>query len=101
MAGHGMGAGQYGATDYSQGAPAMAPLPEHDFTAAPHLAPVGGYADLARGGTPQPQMHEAYGHGMAYGGHQDAYGGHAAQDPYGGQHAAPDAYDYNGNAVRY
>lgn len=35
-------------------APSMAPIPEHDFTAGPALAPVGGYADLARGPSPQP-----------------------------------------------
>jgi hypothetical protein len=37
------------------------PIPDHDFTAGPaHLAPVGGYADLARGPSPQPQqMQEA------------------------------------------
>lgn len=30
-------------------------LPEHDFTSpGPSLAPVGGYADLARGPSPQP-----------------------------------------------
>lgn len=32
-------------------------LPEHDFTAGPStLAPVGGYADLQRGPSPQPPM---------------------------------------------
>ncbi|KAJ4485950.1 hypothetical protein J3R30DRAFT_3697370 [Lentinula aciculospora] len=37
----------------------LAPLPSHDFTAGPsHLTPVGGYADLARGPSPQPQMQE-------------------------------------------
>ncbi|KAG6878617.1 hypothetical protein C0993_001140 [Termitomyces sp. T159_Od127] len=37
-------------------------LPDHDFTAGPaHLAPVGGYADLARGPSPQPQMNQASG----------------------------------------
>jgi len=86
MAGHGMGGG-YGATDYSHGASSVAPLPDHDFTAGStnHLAPVGGYADLARGSSPQPQMQEAYGHGpMGYGGH-----------------GAHDAYDYNGGAARF
>lgn len=34
-------------------------LPDHDFTAGPAiLAPVGGYADLARGPSPQPPMHQ-------------------------------------------
>ncbi|KAJ4002488.1 hypothetical protein F5050DRAFT_28280 [Lentinula boryana] len=42
----------YGAAD-------LPPLPSHDFTAGPsHLTPVGGYADLARGPSPQPQMQE-------------------------------------------
>jgi len=34
----------------------LGPLPDHDFTAA---APVGGYADLARGATYNPQMQES------------------------------------------
>jgi len=34
-------------------------LPDHDFTAGhATLAPVGGYADLARGPSAQPQMHQ-------------------------------------------
>jgi hypothetical protein len=38
----------------------ISPLPDHDFTAgAATLAPGGGYADLARGPGPQPQMQEA------------------------------------------
>ncbi|KAJ3806186.1 hypothetical protein F5876DRAFT_50502 [Lentinula aff. lateritia] len=43
----------YGAAD-------LPPLPSHDFTVGPshHLTPVGGYADLARGPSPQPQMQE-------------------------------------------
>ncbi|KAG7450684.1 uncharacterized protein BT62DRAFT_927957 [Guyanagaster necrorhizus] len=37
----------------------LGPLPQHDFTAAAsNLAPVGGYADLARGPSPQPEMQE-------------------------------------------
>ncbi|KAF8528269.1 hypothetical protein JB92DRAFT_801553 [Gautieria morchelliformis] len=33
-------------------------LPPHDFTpGAAHLAPVGGYADLQRGPSPQPDLH--------------------------------------------
>lgn len=37
---------------------------DHDFTAGPsHLAPVGGYADLARGPSPQPYMQEALSRG--------------------------------------
>ncbi|KAH7929339.1 hypothetical protein BV22DRAFT_1102486 [Leucogyrophana mollusca] len=45
--------GGYGATHLN-------PIPDHDFTAgASSLAPVGGYADLARGPSPQPMMQEA------------------------------------------
>jgi len=55
------------------------PLPEHDFTAGPsHLAPGAGYADLARGPSPQPQisqMHEAnYGVPLHHQGAYDSYG---------------------------
>ncbi|KAI0756794.1 hypothetical protein C8Q80DRAFT_1215628 [Daedaleopsis nitida] len=59
-------------------------LPEHDFTAgASTLAPVGGYADLQRGPSPQPTMSElSRGPSMMH------------QQPY-----AP-AYDYN-TSVRY
>ncbi|KAF8634479.1 hypothetical protein AX15_000919 [Amanita polypyramis BW_CC] len=83
----------------------LAPLPEHDFTALPssHLAAVGGYADLARGPSPQPQMQEAYGRHSPITGrpnydvsvplhHQAGYGGR-------------DAYDYtnynNNTSLRY
>ncbi|EIW86868.1 hypothetical protein CONPUDRAFT_86804 [Coniophora puteana RWD-64-598 SS2] len=42
-------------------ASAQHPIPDHDFTAgAAHLAPIGGYADLARGASPQPQMHDLH-----------------------------------------
>jgi len=44
------------------GGSALSPIPDHDFTAGPaHLAPVGGYADLARGPSPQPMMQESLG----------------------------------------
>ncbi|KAL4069742.1 hypothetical protein V8B97DRAFT_623167 [Scleroderma yunnanense] len=44
----------------SRNAGSLPPLPDHDFTAGPaHLAPVGGYADLARGVSPEPAMQEA------------------------------------------
>lgn len=34
-------------------------IPDHDFTAVPsHSAPIGGYADLARGSATQPPMQE-------------------------------------------
>ena len=43
-------------------APPLNPIPDHDFTAGPaHLAPVGGYADLARGLSVQPMMQESFG----------------------------------------
>jgi len=55
------------------------PLPEHDFTPGPsHLAPGGGYADLARGPSNQPQMsqtHEAqFGVPLHHQGAYDSYG---------------------------
>lgn len=51
----GAAAGGYGGTPLN-------PIPDHDFTAGPaNLAPVGGYADLARGATPQPMMQEHHG----------------------------------------
>ncbi|KAF8445788.1 hypothetical protein L210DRAFT_3642126 [Boletus edulis BED1] len=44
------------------GATTLNPIPDHDFTAgAAHLAPVGGYADLSRGPSPQPMMQESFG----------------------------------------
>lgn len=58
------------ADDHSQthsaghSAAALSSLPEHDFTPGPaHFAPVGGYADLARGPAPgsEPVMQEALG----------------------------------------
>jgi len=80
-----------------------------DFsTPAAHLAPVGGYADLARGPSPQPQMQETLVRGpsdRSYGAtrpaydtgvplhHQAGYGGYGSGDA--------DAYDYNGDAVRF
>ena len=70
FAGRGMG---YGTSN-------LQPIPDHDFTAgSTNLAPVGGYADLARGPSPGPQMTElsrgpSVGHG------------------YNGQNP----YDYNG-----
>jgi hypothetical protein len=54
--------GGYGATSErgsDQGHGNLQPIPDHDFTAgSSHLAPVGGYADLARGPSPQPYMQE-------------------------------------------
>jgi hypothetical protein len=78
MGAYGAGA-EYDGPDYPPGAPPLQPVPDHDFTAGTtqqYHAPVGGYADLARGPSP-PQMQEAYGQGMVgYG------GGYAASDPY-------------------
>lgn len=108
----------YGATnDYGHGAyaPSLGPLPDHDFTAPPNgaargLAPVGGYADLNRGPSPGPQMADLS-QGPMYHPQYDQYamGGppQAAQVPlhhqaaYGAPVPPPDAYDYNGNGVRY
>lgn len=50
--GHGQGHG-------GAGTAGLSPIPDHDFTAGPaNLAAVGGYADLARGPSPQPMMQE-------------------------------------------
>ncbi|KAF9462098.1 hypothetical protein BDZ94DRAFT_1368125 [Collybia nuda] len=73
-------------------------IPDHDFTAGSStLAPVGGYADLARGSSPQPQMHQmnrgpsltrpAYDIGVPLH-HQAGYG-------------TQDTYDYNDGGRRY
>ncbi|PBK77389.1 hypothetical protein ARMSODRAFT_279809 [Armillaria solidipes] len=78
----------------------LGPLPEHDFTAPPsNLAPVGGYADLARGPSPQPEMQETLARGPSMTRpvydvgvplhHQVGYG-------------SQDAYDYSGGVpARY
>ncbi|KAG2154676.1 hypothetical protein DEU56DRAFT_769717 [Suillus clintonianus] len=59
------------------GATVLNPIPDHDFTAGPaNLAPVGGYADLARGPSPQPMMQELA-RGPSFNSHQyqsDQYG---------------------------
>jgi hypothetical protein len=60
----GRGAGGYGGSDHGHNSSDHGhghglTIPDHDFTAVPStLAPVGGYADLARGPSPQPQMHQ-------------------------------------------
>ncbi|KZV77705.1 hypothetical protein PENSPDRAFT_679244 [Peniophora sp. CONT] len=82
---HGFSA--YGAT--GQHAPSLQPLPEHDFTAGAasgYLGPNAGYADLARGPSPGPQMQDlsrgpSFNHG---------YGAYPQQ-----QQAPAGAYDYN------
>jgi len=88
--------GGYGATiDHGRSPSPLPPIPDHDFTAGPTtLAPVGGYADLARGPSPQPQMQEALTRGPSltrpqydqYGVPLHHQGGYGPQDP----------YDYNG-----
>jgi hypothetical protein len=76
---------------------------DRDFTAPPsHLAPVGGYADLARGPSPQPQMQEAYGQGLARGPSttRPAYENGVPLHHQAGYGQA-EAYDYNGDAIRF
>ncbi|EIW64258.1 uncharacterized protein TRAVEDRAFT_41678 [Trametes versicolor FP-101664 SS1] len=50
--------GSFKSSSHGHGAAGLQPLPEHDFTAGASLAPVGGYADLQRGPSPQPSMAE-------------------------------------------
>ncbi|KAH7912995.1 hypothetical protein BJ138DRAFT_1111822 [Hygrophoropsis aurantiaca] len=67
------------------------PIPDHDFTAgASALAPVGGYADLARGPSPQPMMQEALTRGPSLASTQYQY------DQYGVplHHAGYNAHGY-------
>jgi len=62
----------------------LTPIPDHDFTAgAANLAPVGGYADLARGPSPQPQMHEALQYGPSINLGYENYGGNGVQEAHG------------------
>lgn len=74
----------------------LSPLPDHDFTAGPAtLAPGGGYADLARGPSPQPQMQEALQRGPSF---NHGYDDYVAPAHYqGGQ----DAYDHGNAGPRY
>jgi len=87
MAGRGMGGG-YGATsDHGHGT-GLQPIPDHDFTA---VVPGGGYADMARGPSPQPPMQElARGPSLTRGNYD--YG--VPLHHQGGYQQ--DAYDYNG-----
>lgn len=102
--GHGAGGSDYG---HGAGVSALNPIPDHDFTAGASLAPVGGYADLARGPSlvrgvsPQPQMHEnlTRGPSMNRAAYDQSYG--VPLHHQGGSYGAADAYDYNGAAVRY
>ena len=69
----------------------LTPLPEHDFTAGPAV-PVGGYADLARGPSPQPPMQEALQRGPSINlGYETYQGGNGVQE----------AYDFNNTGPRY
>jgi len=86
---------------------------DHDFSAPPaNLAPVGGYADLARGSSPQPQMQEALGRGPSM---NRAYNDGLARGPsttrpaydtgvplhHQAGYGQAEAYDYNGDAIRF
>lgn len=87
----------YGSTmDHVRSPSPLAP-PEHDFTAGPaNLAPVGGYADLARGPSPQPQMQEALARGPSLTRPQyDQYGVPLHHQGGGGYTGQQDAYDYH------
>ncbi len=84
----GRGVGGYG-SDYGHGTSNLQPIPDHDFTAGAGagLAPVGGYADLARGSSPQPQMAEM---------HRGPSMNRPGYDTYGAPAHPQGAYDYNG-----
>jgi hypothetical protein len=69
----------------------LTPIPDHDFTAGP-AAPVGGYADLARGPSPQPQMQEALQRGPSI---------NQGYENYQGENGVQEAYDYNTAGPRY
>ena len=69
----------------------LTPIPDHDFTAGA-AAPVGGYADLARGPSPQPQMQEALQRGPSV---------NRAYETYQGGNGVHEAYDYNVAGPRY
>ncbi|KAH8982616.1 hypothetical protein EDB92DRAFT_1952215 [Lactarius akahatsu] len=86
---------QISAAPYNAAARSLTPLPEHDFTAgAATLAPVGGYADLARGPSPQPQMQEnLMQRGPSLNRGYDPYSG--VPPHHQGGYTAQDAYDYN------
>ena len=78
----------------------LTPLPEHDFTAGPsNFAPVGGYADLARGPSPQPQMQEALQYGPSV---NRGYENYLGPIPHvQGSHGAHEAYDHNDAGAGY
>jgi hypothetical protein len=81
-------------SDHGHGANGLQPIPDHDFTAGASLAPVGGYADLARGPSPQPQMHEQLARGPSFNRGYDTGVPLHHQTGYG-------TNDYNGGAARY
>jgi hypothetical protein len=94
----GLGEG-YGSTiDHGRSTSPLPPIPDHDFTAGPtNLAPVGGYADLARGPSQRLQMQEALTRGPSLTRPQhDQYG---VPLHHQGGYGSEDAYDYN--ATRY
>ncbi|KAJ7783613.1 hypothetical protein DFH07DRAFT_788416 [Mycena maculata] len=85
---------------------------EHDFSAPPaNLAPVGGYADLARGSSPQPPMQETLGRGPSMRSYNDGLARGPSQTRPTYDNGVPlhhqagygqaEAYDYNGDAVRF
>lgn len=75
----------------------LTPLPDHDFTAgAAPLAPGGGYTDLARGPSPQPQMQEALHRGPSV---NRGYGDYPA--PAHQYLGGPEAYDYGNTGPGY
>ncbi|KAI0830526.1 hypothetical protein BC628DRAFT_1408008 [Trametes gibbosa] len=87
--GSGASHGSFRSSGHSDGhSQGLQPLPEHDFTAGPTtLAPVGGYADLQRGPSPQPSMAElSRGPSMNRPGYDYGVPVH---------HQAMGAYDYN------
>lgn len=68
-------------------------IPDHDFTAVPsHSAPIGGYADLARGSATQPPMQEHLARGPSLAPNYDM--GVPLHHQVG--HVNHDPYDYNG-----
>ncbi len=69
----------------------LSPIPDHDFTAGPAV-PVGGYADLARGPSPQPQMQEALQRGPSI---------NQGYENYQGGNVVHEAYDYDNAGPRY
>jgi len=92
------GVGGYGSTsDHGRSASPLPPIPDHDFTPGPaNLAPVGGYADLARGPSTQPQMQETLTRGPSM--IRPQYDQYGVPLHHQGGYGAQDAYDYNGSS---